>query len=185
MKAEHRHELQSNALADWIATSADKVKPYTSLISVLCVVVAIGIGVIMYLRSMERRGKAEASEQLINALQGSGAGELQAMIADYRGTEPAIVAQLVLAEQQLDAGADTLFSNKPAARENLSKAAESFALAKDQAQDPMLRAWALFGLARAHESMGELDRARSDYQALRKEYPDSALAELRAKAWIV
>ncbi len=182
MKAEHRHELQTNVLADWISNSADKVKPYTSIITIVCIGVAIGIGIIAYIRSMERRSQTEAAEQLVSALQGGGPGELQAMIADYKGTEPATVAQLLLAEQQLDAGADTLFSNKPAARENLSKAAESFALAKDQSQDPMLRAWAIYGLARAHESMGELDRARADYQLLRKDYPDGALADPARKA---
>ena len=175
MKAEHRHELQSNVLADWLATSADKVKPYSSLITVAIAVLAIGVGIFAYLRSTDERGKAEASQQLIEALQG-GVGGLQEVAANYRGTEPALVAQLLVAEAQLDSGADALYTNKPAARTNLSTAAEAFSMAKDEAKDPMLRAWALYGLGRAHESLGDLDRARGDYQALLKEYPDSGLA---------
>ncbi len=182
MKAEHRHELQQNVLAEWISTSADKVKPYSSLITVGCVVVAIGIAIVLYLQSVERRSKAEAAEQLIAAMQTTGIGELQTMASEYKGTEPAIVAQLLIAEQQLDVGTETLFSNKLAARENLIKAAESFALARDQAQDPMLKSWALYGLGRAHESLGELDRARNDYRELKDTFPDSALAEPARRA---
>ncbi len=40
--------------------------------------------------------------------------------------------------------------------------------------DPMLRAWAMYGIRRAHEAMDKLNRARTDYERLVKEYPDGA-----------
>src|SRR5262249_54017190 len=119
-----------------------------------------------------------ASDQYITALQtfqAEGPMELQRIVEDYRGTEPAVLAQLVLAETQLNRGTAELYINKPAAETELSHAAGSFTQVSQTTKDAMLRPWALYGLGRAHESMGELERARADYKRLIDEYPDSAL----------
>jgi hypothetical protein len=60
---------------------------------------------------------------------------------------------------------------------NLGKAADAFLAVEQSAKDQMLKAWALFGLGRAHESLGKLDQARGDYERLKKEYPNSSLAD--------
>jgi tetratricopeptide (TPR) repeat protein len=176
MKAEHRHELQTNALAEWVETSAEKVRPYTPLILVGIAAVAIVIGILSYLNSAERNSKAAAADAYIGAVSNEGIGDLQATVAEYRGTEIGVLAQLQVADRLLTAGSDALYTNKAAGRENVQKAAEAFTLARDETRDPMLRSWALFGLGRAHESLGDLDKARSDYQLLLKDYPNSSFA---------
>jgi hypothetical protein len=176
MKAEHRHELQTNALADWIEKSAEKVRPDTPLVLVGIAAVAIVIGILSYLNSAERNNKAAAADQYIGAISSEGIGDLQATVTDYRGTEIGVLAQLQVADRLLSAGSDALYINKAAGRENLQKAAEGFTLAKDETRDPMLRSWALFGLGRAHESLGDLDKARNDYQLMLKDYPNSSFA---------
>ena len=178
MKAQHRHELHTNQLAEWLEAAIEKVKPYSRAIVGAILAVAIIVGVYAYVSALERRTVAAASDQYITALQAfqsEGPLELQRIVEDYRGTEPAILAQLVLAESQLNQGTGGLYVNKPAGETELSHAAGSFAQVLQATKDPMLRAWALYGLARAHESMGELDRARSDYQKLIADYPDSSL----------
>ena len=121
----------------------------------------------------ERRGATAAAEQLIGAIQFGTPTELQALVDQHRGTQPAALAQLLLAERLLDQGTDALYNDKSAGRENLLKASDAFQSAEQNIRDPMLRAWAIYGIGRAHEAMGDLDRARGDYERLAKEYPES------------
>jgi predicted negative regulator of RcsB-dependent stress response len=178
MKAQHRHELHKNELAEWLEAAIEKAKPYSRAIVGAILALAIVIGVYLYVSALERRTVSAASDQYITALQtfqSEGPMELQRIAEDYHGTEPAVLAQLVLAETQLNQGAAELYVNKPAAETELSHAVGSFMQVSQTTKDPMLRAWALFGLGRAHESQNQLERARSDYQKLIDEYPSSSL----------
>ena len=174
MKADHRHELQTNELAAWLENAVEKTKPYARAIVGVCVAIAIIIAVYAYVGALERRGTTAAAEQLISAIQFGSPAELQALVDQHRGTQPAALAQLLLAERLLDQGTDALYNDKSAGKENLLKASDAFQSAEQNVRDPMLRAWAMYGIGRAHEAMGDLDRARTDYERLVKEYPDSA-----------
>jgi tetratricopeptide (TPR) repeat protein len=178
MKTQHRHELQQNQLADWLESSIEKLKPYASALVGVLVAVAIIIGVYMYVGAVERRNVTAAADQFISAIDGGGSSkELEAIVEDFHGTQAATLAQLKLADMQLRNGTNLLYSNKPLARESLANAARLFAAVDQSTHDPMLRAWSLFGAGRAHESLGDLDKARTDYQNLVKDYPDSGLVE--------
>ena len=50
MKADHRHELQTNELAAWLENAVDKIKPYARAIVGVCVAIAIIIAVYAYVR---------------------------------------------------------------------------------------------------------------------------------------
>src|SRR5215471_2602281 len=63
MKAQHRHELQQNQLADWLESSFEKLKPYASALVGVLVAVAIIIGVYMYVGAVERRNVTAAADQ--------------------------------------------------------------------------------------------------------------------------
>ena len=43
MKSERRHELQHNELAEWLAKSAQAIKPYQNIIFAAVVLVLIGV----------------------------------------------------------------------------------------------------------------------------------------------
>src|SRR5262252_2379314 len=112
MKAQHRHELHTNELAEWLEAAIEKAKPYSRAIVGAILAVAIVIGVYLYVNALERRTVTVASDQYITALQtfqSEGPTELQRIVEDYRGTEPAVLAQLVLAETQLKQGGDVLY----------------------------------------------------------------------------
>jgi tetratricopeptide (TPR) repeat protein len=127
---------------------------------------------------MDRSAAQSASNQLVTAIQSfEPLKDFQATIDSHPGTQQATVAQLLLGEQLLRTGSDLLYTNKPEGTSNLGKAADAFVAVEASAKDPMLRAWALYGLGRAHESLGELDRARKDYEQLMKDYPQSSLAD--------
>lgn len=179
MKAQHRHELQTNQLAELLEAQIDKVKPYTQAIIGVVVAAMVLLGVYFYLRHMDRSAEQAASDQLVAAIQPGidQIRDLQATIENHPDTQQATIAQLVMGEELLRAGADQLFTNKAEGNKNLGKAADAFLAAESGAKDQMLKAWALFGLGRAHESQGKLDQARKDYERLKKEYPNSSLAD--------
>ena len=59
-----------------------------------------------------RRGQAEASDQYVTALNSlsmNGDQDLRQVVDHYRGTQPAVLAQLVLAEAQLSDGTNELY----------------------------------------------------------------------------
>jgi hypothetical protein len=58
----------------------------------------------------------------------------------------------------------------------LRKAVDNYEAVLERGDDPMLIRHALFGLARAHESLRELDEAKDRYQELAEKFPDSSLA---------
>ncbi len=179
MKAKQRHELHTNELADWIGETSETLKPYSGLIVAGLVAVVVVVAVIVYFRGASQRAAIAASDQLITALgmQSEGAAELQATVKDYPGTPQANLAEMILGQNLLDIGTSTLFHNKLAGRENISKSLNAFLEVQKNTHDPMLKAWALFGEGRAQESLGDLARAQVAYQQIVNDYPDSDVAE--------
>ena len=117
MKAKERHDLHTNALAEWLSVTGEKLRPYSGLITAGLIAVAILAAIVAYMRGASQRGAAAAaSDQLIAAMDmgGQALAELQATVRDYPGTSQAAVAQLLLAEALLDSGSTTLYHNKPA-----------------------------------------------------------------------
>jgi tetratricopeptide (TPR) repeat protein len=177
MKAQHRHELQANYLARWLEAKIEQVKPYTQAIVGVVIAAAVLIGVWMYLKHMDSSAEQAAADSLIAAInnQFDPIKAYQETIELHPGTPQATTARVLMGEQLLRMGSQQLYTNKPEGRANLGKAADLFNDVEANANDQMLRAWALYGLGRAHESLGELDRARGDFEKLTKEYPSSSL----------
>ncbi len=178
MKAKERHDLHTNVLAEWLADTGEKLRPYSGLITVGVIALAIVATIFFYMQGASQRGAVAASDQLFAAMgmQGLGLAELQATIKEYPGTSQAAVAQLLLAEALLDSGTTTLYHNKAAGRDNISKAMGIFDDVQKTTRDPMLRGWSIYGIGRSAESLGDLNLARLAYVQLAKDYPDSALA---------
>ena len=65
MKAEHRHELQTNELADWLEKPVEKTKPYAGPSSADSWPLRLSLPFIVYVRRAGQRAAAAASEQLI------------------------------------------------------------------------------------------------------------------------
>ncbi len=56
MKAERRHELQHNELADWLAATAERLRPYSR--AILGVTIAAVVLLLAYYLITSRRKKA-------------------------------------------------------------------------------------------------------------------------------
>lgn len=60
------------------------------------------------------------------------------------------------------------------ANQNLGKAIELYKLTLDHARDPLLRERATLGLARAHETRGDLEQAAGLYEQVLQQWPKGA-----------
>lgn len=182
MKSERRHELQQNLLADWLGRQIQAIKPYQNVI--LLVVAAVFVVAALYGWWSRQTGRtaAEAWGRLIEATLLSGAGELNpteyvAVEEQYPNTAAADCAAVVAGDLHLTYGCDLLFVNKATANQELRKAEENYSRVLEHSRVASLRERATFGLARAAEARGDLEKAMAYYEQIPRDWPEGAYVE--------
>lgn len=161
MRTERRHELEENLLANWLASVLVKIRPYQN--AIWGTVLLVGLAVVVYTWVVRRSaGEAEAAwqEVLTNmAVAREKPEELEKTAENLAGSEPGQWAALLAAEAYLANACDALFQNKAEARDALNRSRQLFQRVLDESRNEMLRERATFGLARADEAAGDLDKA--------------------------
>jgi len=185
MKTERRHELQTNDLADQLSRWIAVVKPYGK--AALAVLVALVVLLFSwgFLSAQNNRKSADGWNEFFAAMSTRDPREALTTVAEnYAGTPVGQWSRLTLADIQLDNGTGRLFNDKSDARNQLRQAAEQYQAVLIEASEQGMLERATFGLARAQEALGTLNKARDNYQALVTNWPDSPFrseAEARAK----
>jgi predicted negative regulator of RcsB-dependent stress response len=180
MKSQRRHELHHNALADWLGQTYEQIRPYQNVIlgGVLLLLVAV-VGYKWWSHQSARR-VAEASESLGRAWPLGAAmanpADLEQVIQRHPGTPAAQWATIVSADFSQAQGANALFSDKARAREELSKAADTYQMVLKESRVPVLRERATFGLARTLETQCNVPEAEKYYRQVTEQWPDGAFA---------
>jgi len=166
MNSERRHELQHNALADMLGAQIRRIEPYNKLIAVgvvLLIVAAVSIG--LY-RSAAVGTRSDATFEL---LQNSGTGDPEALgvVGErYAETTAGSLAKLLQADALLATGITGLFNDREEALNQLGDAAKRYAEVAGSTKDTLIRSRANFGLARAQESLGDVEKAISAYNTV-------------------
>jgi tetratricopeptide (TPR) repeat protein len=163
MKSEHRHELQTNVLADRLGTGIEKVQPYSQVLVgglIALAIAAIGFGIYS---SVTRKNASQAWTEYYFTLN-SEADAFTDVADKFPGSSAATWAQQTAGDGYLADGIDALYRNRAQADELIKKAIESYSAVVKTASQPELRTRAQLGLAQAHESLGELDKAKDYYQ---------------------
>lgn len=166
MKGERRHELEHNALLNWLMDVGKTLQPYANLLVGAALAVAIvAIGWTLW---SQRSGatSGQAWEDFQSALGRGSFVELENVAENYPGSPIAHLAMVVLGDLRLAEGCDELFRSRAAANEELRKAIDAYKTALDESADPVIDQRAAFGLARAYEAQGELDKAIIEYKKL-------------------
>ena len=164
MKSERRHDLQSNELAGTLGTGIEKVQPFAQYIVggvVIAALVAVGWGVYS---SFARKNAAAAWTEYYFTLN-TGDAELFKSIADkHPGSAAAVWAEQTAGDEYLADGIDSLYRDRGQGIEMIKNAIKSFEEVTSKAPNAELRARATLGLAQAHESLGEIDKAKGYYE---------------------
>ena len=175
--------MQTNELADWVAKHYQTIAPYTK--SILAVAIAVLVGYCAWSFISSRSQEQVAAEW--DHFDG-GKEELNGLISRHSiGTPLGNVAHLSLADINLSEGLDALLKDRAEALRLLKAASDEYSLVANASTDPMLVNLAWSGKAKAEESMGDLEAARTDYKrllgnsklAVFDDYAKQRLAELQ------
>jgi hypothetical protein len=182
MKAEHRRELEKNALADSLNRALEGLKKGPSRGTIIfCSVIALIIVLFFGYRYFGSWSAQKNSTRWIELEDAPGPKELDQFAKDNSGTMPARIAQFqrarILFQRQLLAlGADSLDQRKEAL-DKIKEAAELFEKLAEQSKDsPMLAQEALLSAAKAYESINDLPKAEENYKKLESRFGKSGLA---------
>ena len=164
MKSERRHDLQSNELAHTLGTGIEKVEPFAQYLIggvVVAALLAVGWGVYS---SFAKKSAAAAWTEYYFTLNTGDAESFKAIAADHPGSAAAIWAEQTAGDEYLADGIDALYKDRGQGVELLKKAITSYEAVKSKSQNVELKTRAELGLAQAHESLGEIDKAKTLYQ---------------------
>lgn len=173
---ERQHELEQNSLAEWIVQLVDRIRPYLMTI-VVGVVAVVGATVAwLAISATNAANEAQAWEAYLAALSTGETMAFNEVAQRYPGSDAALWSQLVLADMALTDGAVLAFEDRTASNERLESAVDLYSAVLAVGPGGLLAERATFGLAKAQESLGELEKAQQGYASVVKAYPDSPLA---------
>ncbi len=176
MKSERRHELTTNALADWLGGIVATIRPYQTTVLGI-VLLAILLGTVGVLLLNQYTGQtAKAWQQIFSPDPTAWSG-----LAEKQPTTPVgATAGVLSGDACLLEATETRFMNQATANRQLGNAMEFYERVKEKAPTPMLREQAAIGLARALETQGKVDEAITAYEAVESQWPQGAYAEYAA-----
>jgi hypothetical protein len=190
MKAEHRKELETNVLADWIGRRLETLKKGSKnsyLVSGVVVLIAVLVfGGMYWLRS----SRASTSALWYKFDSAGSIADLDKLAADNRGTMAARAARFEVARARLAQGVQNLSNPEQHkdALEDLEGARTLYEELAPQAKDSaILQQEALMGVATAEESLvgsgrdASLDKAQEYYQRLADQFPNTFEGEAAKK----
>lgn len=178
MKSERRHELQHNALADWLASTGKAINPHLNQIFLVGLVIVIAfLGYTWWSRTTNTE-QSDSWNAYYLGLDTNDPKILAEVAKTYKGTTAASMATALVADSQLGNGCFEVFRSKEIGELALDKAELSYKSELLKAKSPLLLARAKFGLGRAMESQCELDDAERSYSEVVANWPDSAYAKM-------
>lgn len=180
MKSERRHELEKNVLRDWLFERINQAKPYINLIlsGILAVLILVIVAMWWADRSAAQAGAAWDAYFAVFAGRNASPADFEKVAEKNAATSVSFWASLTAADRYLGTGCDQLFVNKVAANQDLRKAVEKYMAVLAASKVPAVRERATFGLARAREAQGDLEKAVEGYQQIVKDWPHGAFAKM-------
>lgn len=179
MKAEHRKELETNALATKINEAYDRLKQGPSRTTWIWLgVLGGGILVVLLFRYFMNSSEANDSARWTNLDNVVFGEQLDEFIEnkDYKDTTQGRIARFKEARVNLSDGLRLLGPERDKSLKRIEKATDLYEdLLKSPGKVPLLHQEALWGAAKGNEVLGNIDKAKTHYEKLIKEYPSSAL----------
>jgi predicted negative regulator of RcsB-dependent stress response len=192
MKSEHRHELETNALAKRLAVVVERVRPFTPGIIVVAVVGLLGMIGFSYFSSESAAKQSETWNSFNQSVEGliPNMDGLKQTAEENAGTPTQLLANAAWADGQVWMASRAYIQSRPAALEAANRARTAYESILQSTDNPQLINRAQLGLGRVYELRNEPDKAREHYLAVTGGFADfakqraEALAEPKTKeAW--
>jgi tetratricopeptide (TPR) repeat protein len=165
MKAEHRKELQTNALASQVTKLMERTRSSSGVVWALLLLIVV-VGLVYWWWTGRTVTKISAAWRDYWRSRESAEG-LKLTMDDLKGTAAERAAKLSRADLLYEEGYQALFKNPAEARKSFDEAAELYdELAGARIDSPEFTMRALLGAGKCQESVGELDRAKHYYNEL-------------------
>jgi len=181
MKADERKALEKNLLADELDRAIDTIKRGPSMSTVfLAVLLLTLLMAFLAFRYFSRSSESLASERWTKLGNVVFPEQLNLLLseADLRDTPQAKLAQFKEARLRLTQGLRDLGTKGVIAHKNIQEGTEFYEkLTEGTSKWPLLFQEALWGSGKGYEALGDLPKARSFYERLVKEAPNSALGK--------
>ena len=166
MKSEHRHQLQTNILADQAGKAIVQAKPYTAMtLGAIAVVAVVGVGLAIWHNSYQRSNSNAWTDYFFA---NGRADDLIAVYEDFPGSTAADWARQAEADSRMEEALDLAYRDRKTADEIFERARKGYEAVANSTSQPLLKARATFGLAQVHESLGDSEKAISTYKLLKQ-----------------
>lgn len=173
-------EIEGNALADGLARVVDVVGPHLRAIALGIAGLLLAAVAWMWMNQQQSDLEAASWNEFLAATQTTEPGLRASALAEVVTRNPRAPAgawaRLLQAEMSLEEGARLLFVDRGQAEPKLEAAIGAYRETLDARPTGLLAERATFGLAEANESLGQIDEARTGYEAVVADHPAGILA---------
>jgi hypothetical protein len=168
MKSEHRHELETNWLAHHVAIWIERVRPYNSLIVGSLLALVVVLAAYSFFGGETAARQAAAWRSYNESVEGSlpNLDRLHESADEYPDSPVQEFADITWADGQVAIASRYFIQNRTAANEALNRATGTYQSLLRESEDERIKSRAHFGLGRVFELQNDLDKARTEYQAV-------------------
>jgi predicted negative regulator of RcsB-dependent stress response len=172
MKSAHRHQLETNVLAQRLEQYVARYRPYTSRIIGVLVAVLVLILVWTFVAGNSAKSRSEAWDSYNRALGGTQVNpdEIHRTAQEYPNTTMQQMADVTWADAQVWMASRIYLNNRKPAMDALERAASAYQGVIQTSSDENLVGRARLGLARIYEMQNHLDKARDEYRRVTGAY---------------
>jgi len=183
MKAEKRHEIEKNVLADWLGEQIEAVKPYAPTIGIALVGGICAILLVIYLVGTGGAASARAWSAYFSAINDRDPElPLEAFVKQMPNSPASLWAVQAMGDINLSHGSQQLFSDREEAKKSLDRAKVALERVEAEAKDPLLKTRSRLSLGKLYESLCQPEEAKKYYELVVKDEKDSAVGKVAQRA---
>lgn len=176
MKSAHRHQLETNVLAQRLETYIENLRPYTSWILGGIAALFLLILIASYISGSSATKRSETWDTFNRAASATrpNLDDLHRVAQDHPGTKMQQMADTTWADWQVASASENYLRNRKAAMDALDRATSVYQSVIQSSDDEQLKGRARLGLARIYEMQNHLDKAREQYRLVTGAFADYA-----------
>lgn len=171
-------KLEDNDLAEATLALVDRVRPYFGTILAGLAAGLAALVAYAFVSSQAEATRKQSWDACLAAISAGDADQFSEVARRYPGTDAARWAELLMADTAATQGTQLLFVDRQRAEGRLQAAVDLYSALLAARPQGLLGERAVFGLAKARESLGKLAEARRGYEAVAAEFPGTTLARI-------